>query len=94
MAYEEVGVQRFTIRLINPNIYNALIVGIIIGKSRPRVFTNSKQNGERRGVWNFTMRDSIQDYINVTCWGLDAVVVQMDNSYHIGDVGKKNKRLR
>lgn len=83
-----VGLQKFSLRELHPDIYNALIVGIIIGKQRPRIFTNLKrENNTDRAVWNFTLRDSIQDYINVTCWSNEQEITYLNDSFHIGDVG-------
>ena len=36
----------------------------------------------------FTMRDSPSDYVNVTCWGSEAYIRSLVDSFKICDVGK------
>lgn len=43
-------------------------------------------NGDR-SVWTFTLRDSIEDSINVTIWGSIQFVKKLFSSFHIGSVG-------
>ncbi|CAH1155516.1 unnamed protein product, partial [Phaedon cochleariae] len=82
-----VGLQKVSLKNLIPNQENCLIVGIIIGKKRPRKFVDTKAPVEVfRGVWNFTFRDSPQDYINVTYWGSSEVVFQANDKFHTGDV--------
>lgn len=49
-------------------------------------------NGER-SVWTFTLRDSKEDFINVTVWGSTEFVKKLSNTFTIGSVGEyfKNK---
>lgn len=81
-----VGVQTVCLRNLHTRITNSLIVGVIIAKQRPRIFV--KNNGNNRAVWNFTLRDSIHDYINVTCWGSDEFVNYLSANFKVKDVGK------
>lgn len=84
-----VALQRITLRELNPNLSNVLVVGIIIGKSRPRKFLDSKSPAQIfRGVWSFTLRDSKRDYINVTYWGESEIIYQANNRFRTGDIGK------
>lgn len=82
-----VGVQRVCLKKLHTKITNSLIVGVIIAKQSNRIFAD-KKTGSSRGVWNFTLRDTINDYINVTCWGSEEFVTLLDKSFHVGDVGK------
>lgn len=82
--------QRMTLTDLQPNIDNALIVGIIIAKQRPRVITKDTNagNSSERSVWNFTLRDSPRDYINATYWGEYDNIREIDVKFEIGDVGE------
>ncbi|KAK5646523.1 hypothetical protein RI129_004987 [Pyrocoelia pectoralis] len=81
------GLQRVQLHALTPELTNALIVGIIIAKQEPRTFT-SKDNDTNtyRAVWNFTLRDSPLNYINVTCWGVQDVLGEFHKKFTIGDV--------
>ena len=37
---------------------------------------------------SFTVRDTIVDYINVTCWGQEQFVHRLENMFHAGDISK------
>lgn len=41
-----------------------------------------------RAVWNFTLRDSASDFINVTVWGAVDYVNNLFTTFTIGCVGK------
>lgn len=91
MATSTVALQKINIRHLDPNLENVLIVGIIIGKQRPKKFADTKTDVEvYKGVWNFTLRDSPQDYINVTYWSSAETVFQANDKFHSGDVGETN----
>lgn len=83
-------VYRTTLKNLSPNTENALIVGVIIAKQRPRKFQDSNpgSNGKDRGVWNFTLRDSPNDWINATLWAASDYVFHLDTKFQIGDVGR------
>ncbi|XP_074026715.1 meiosis specific with OB domains hold'em isoform X2 [Leptinotarsa decemlineata] len=82
-----VALQKVNLRRLHPYLDNILIVGIIIGKQRPRKFLDKKSSVEvYRGVWNFTLRDSPQDYINITYWGPSEVIFQANEKFRTGDV--------
>lgn len=44
-------------------------------------------DGTERCVWNFTIRDSPPDYINVSYWGSPDYIENIAKHFHIGDVG-------
>lgn len=81
------GLQRLSLQTLNSKISNAVIVGIVIRSQGVRTFTGKKDNTEK-GVWNFTIRDSITDYINCTFWGSDGFINHMAQKFLVGDVGK------
>lgn len=87
--YNVVTLQKVELRNLAPYLANALIVGIIIGKNRPKLFeAQGAEVNSRRAVWNFTIRDSLQHYINVSYWGTSEQIIQANEKFVIGDVGK------
>lgn len=86
---QRIALQRITLRELNPNLSNVLIVGIIIGKCRPRKFLDNKAPVKTfKAVWNFTIRDSKSDYINVSYWGASETIYQANDKFRTGDVGE------
>ncbi|XP_076270084.1 meiosis specific with OB domains hold'em [Rhynchophorus ferrugineus] len=82
-----VTLQRVNLRNLDPNLNNVMIVAIIIAKQRPRVVeTQENQRSVYRAVWNFTIRDSPQHYINATYWGNVDQILDISNKYDTGDV--------
>lgn len=45
-------------------------------------------NGGERSVLSFTLRDSPEDYINISCWGRKSFIDDLARKFKIGDVGK------
>ncbi|KAB0797464.1 hypothetical protein PPYR_08457 [Photinus pyralis] len=84
---EYIGLQRVQLHALTPELLNGLIVGIIIAKQEPRVFTGRDfENVASRAVWNFTLRDSPLNYINVTCWGTQDILNGFNKKFSVGDV--------
>lgn len=77
-----VTLERYTLRNLVPDVGNAFVIGVIIAKQSPRKLPDN------RAVWNFTLRDSPQDYINATCWGSKDSITLLNEKFQIGDVGK------
>ena len=48
-------------------------------------------SGGERAVWTFTLRDSPDDFINVTVWGSKEYINSSFKVYKVGTVGKKIK---
>lgn len=86
-ANNYICLQRVTLCNLIPDMENALIVGIIIGKQQPRKLAFDKSERDR-AVWNFTFRDSPRDYINVTCWGLKDSIFELYSKFQVEDVGE------
>ncbi|KAL0272009.1 UNVERIFIED_CONTAM: hypothetical protein PYX00_005147 [Menopon gallinae] len=80
------GVRKLAIGALSPDVNNSLVIGVIIAKQGLRTFI-SKKDGEERGVWNFTLRDSPVDTINVTFWGSAEGASRTSEIFNIGDVG-------
>lgn len=76
------ALEKYTLRYLHPDVGNAFVVGVIIAKQSPRKLADD------RAVWNFTLRDSPQDYINVTYWGRKDSVSLLNEKFQVGDVGK------
>ncbi|KAK9502767.1 hypothetical protein O3M35_011477 [Rhynocoris fuscipes] len=79
------GIRKITISNLSPNSQDFLIVGVIIAKRAPKSFY-SRRDGNARGVWGFTLRDSPADYINVTAWGSPDYIEFLSSTYKVGDV--------
>ncbi|XP_066596819.1 meiosis-specific with OB domain-containing protein isoform X2 [Prorops nasuta] len=82
------GVNRQKIRSLNIGVQNSLIIGVIINSSNFKTFDGSqmKFNKTERGVWTFTLRDSEEDFINVTVWGSAQYVKKLYSTFHIGSI--------
>lgn len=93
MANPTAVLQRVQLKELTPELPNALIVGIIIGKQRARNVPNSRyeETVQDRAVWNFTLRDSPLCYINVTYWGTNGFIFTLSDQFKIGDVGMMTK---
>ncbi|KAL1491662.1 hypothetical protein ABEB36_012224 [Hypothenemus hampei] len=89
-SYNGVPLRRIDLSRLEPNLSNILIIAIIIGKQRPKIIQlQGGQNGfpsDNRAVWNFTVRDSVKQYINVTLWGNPEQVFQANDKFSTGDV--------
>ncbi|XP_060516986.1 meiosis-specific with OB domain-containing protein isoform X2 [Cylas formicarius] len=77
-----IGLHRLEIKNLEPDAVNILLVGVIIGKKKPKIF----QRESTRAVWNFTLRDSPQHYINVAMWAPPEQVFQANDRFKTGDV--------
>eukprot|EP00794_Sanderia_malayensis_P009098 gene9098-10069_t len=75
---------------LDSGVMKGFIAGIIIAKQDPRSFIDRKWKDPNQLRWQlkFTIRDSINDFINVCCWGGDAFVNDLSRSYKIGDIVK------
>ncbi|KAJ3657203.1 hypothetical protein Zmor_016222 [Zophobas morio] len=91
-----IGLRRKSLKDLEPDLDNILIVAVIIGKQTPRKFPDrSKDNDQYRAVWNFTLRDSPRDYINVTFWGPSEDVCSTNDKFYTGDVVEiRNPRIQ
>ncbi|KAK6637970.1 hypothetical protein RUM44_008394 [Polyplax serrata] len=79
------GVRKLSIGGLSPDVNNALIIAVLIAKQNYKTFI-SKKVGEEKGVWNFTLRDSPVDTINVTVWGSSDFIQNMYHVFNTGDV--------
>ncbi|XP_046478103.1 meiosis-specific with OB domain-containing protein [Neodiprion pinetum] len=82
------GVHRLTLSSLQPEIKNSLIIGIIISKQEVKIFQakNTSFSTGERGVWNFTLRDSVIDFANVTVWGSKEYIEGLYANFRIGQV--------
>lgn len=81
------GIQKVRLNNLNINLTNALIVGIVIAKSSPRIIGSKKKNGDSRGVTSFTLRDSEIDTVNCDVWGSEYFIITFYERFLVGDVG-------
>ncbi|XP_043480413.1 protein hold'em-like [Leptopilina heterotoma] len=82
------GVWTQKLNSLQAGTQNSIIIGIIIHSVNPKIFEhdNAKFNDIKRAVWTFTMRDSPDDFINVTVWGSSEYVNSLFNKFQIGSV--------
>ncbi|XP_023231096.1 meiosis-specific with OB domain-containing protein-like [Centruroides sculpturatus] len=80
---------------LSPNLFNAIIVGIVITKQDVKNVQSKRKPGTERYVLGFTLRDSPNDTINITCWGDEHDVNNISNQFQIMDVVKiKNPQIQ
>ena len=82
---EQGVVRKLPIGALQPGNNNAMIVGIIIGKSGPKKVV-MKRDGTDRWVTTFTLRDSPSDLINLTVWSGREESLCLKKSFHIVEV--------
>ncbi|XP_016908924.2 meiosis-specific with OB domain-containing protein isoform X1 [Apis cerana] len=82
------GVYKQALKSLQPGTQNALVIGIIVNSFNMKTIdaTRTRFNNGDRSVWTFTLRDSIEDSINVTIWGSIQFVRKLFSSFHIGSV--------
>ncbi|XP_051169181.1 protein hold'em-like [Leptopilina boulardi] len=73
---------------LQPGIQNSIVIGIIIQSANPRIFESNsgKFNEIKRAVWTFTLRDSPDDFLNVTVWGSSKYVDSLFNKFTLGSI--------
>lgn len=74
---------------LHANVINCSVKGLIIGKSNMSTFpkrTNGQQEPSLGSVVKFLIRDSCEDYINLTVWGSQQFIETYDQQFTIGHV--------
>ncbi|XP_014662357.1 PREDICTED: meiosis-specific with OB domain-containing protein-like [Priapulus caudatus] len=77
---------RVNIRDISAGLPNTSIIGCVLTKGEVRSVASKKDTGTERYVFNFTIRDSAVDFINVTCWGGEDHINGIAQNFNIGDI--------
>ncbi|KAG5327146.1 MEIOB protein, partial [Pseudoatta argentina] len=79
---------RQEIRSLQDGSPNTFVIGVIINSTNVKTFVASRArfNTGERGVWTFTLRDSEEDFINVTVWGSTEYVKKLSSTFIIGSV--------
>ena len=49
---------------------------------------NKQEYGVMKGQLNFVLRDTPNDFINVSCWGSENFIGTLSDSFYIGSVSK------
>ncbi|XP_062139998.1 protein hold'em [Drosophila sulfurigaster albostrigata] len=70
---------------MHPTMTNFSTVALIIAKSEPHIFLD-KLSSEKRGVINFTLRDTKRHIANCKCWSSEASVHEYNAMLQMGDV--------
>ncbi|KAH3870018.1 hypothetical protein DPMN_033196 [Dreissena polymorpha] len=68
--------------------YTANVIGVVIAKDSPRSIFSKKNAGSERFLVNFTLRDSVTAFVNVTCWGSENYIKDLCAGFCIGDIVK------
>ncbi|EZA55018.1 hypothetical protein X777_04482 [Ooceraea biroi] len=79
---------RQEIKSLQDGTQNTFVIGVIISSANVRTFdaTRTKFHKGERSVWAFTLRDSDEDFINVTVWGSTEFVKKLSSTFTIGSV--------
>ncbi|GAB0099985.1 Protein hold'em [Sergentomyia squamirostris] len=72
------------LELLRDDTKNITIIGVIMGKSEAKIFSGG--DGDERGVFSITLRDSERDTINCVFWGSKDFIVSTSERYKYGDV--------
>ncbi|XP_034049406.1 meiosis-specific with OB domain-containing protein [Thalassophryne amazonica] len=70
---------------LHPNFSHPKVLGIVIGKSDVRSFPDRKNAGADRFTFGFTIKDSVDYFINVSAWGDENYISGLSSSFSIGD---------
>lgn len=75
-----------TIAALSPSLSGACsLAGLVIAKQDPKVLPSKRDPLTSIAVLSFTIRDSVDDIINVTSWGSQRHVAIQAGLFHIGD---------
>ncbi|XP_058788733.1 meiosis-specific with OB domain-containing protein [Phymastichus coffea] len=82
------NVSRQPIASLQSKMQNTIIIGAIIRSQNSKIIdpTRARYNMESRAVWNFTLRDTIDDFINVAVWGTVDYINKLFTTFHIGSI--------
>ncbi|XP_011876854.1 PREDICTED: meiosis-specific with OB domain-containing protein isoform X2 [Vollenhovia emeryi] len=65
---------------------NSLLKRYQVKRRRGRSQVSPFRNAGERSVWTFTLRDSEEDFINVTVWGSTEFMKKLSTTFNIGSV--------
>lgn len=83
------SLNNFSIVALHPNAINFIIKGLIIGKSNMKTFEKPDQKSRTitmGGVVNLLIRDSRDNFINLTVWGSQEFIADYNSKFTIGHV--------
>ncbi|XP_023248276.1 meiosis-specific with OB domain-containing protein [Copidosoma floridanum] len=82
------NVSRQPICTLEPKMQNTIVIGVIIRSQNSKIIELARDrfNAGTRAVWNFTLRDSFNDFINATVWGTVEYVNKLFTTFTIGSV--------
>lgn len=85
----KMSLNNFNIVSLHPNAINFALKGLIIGKSNMKTFEKPEQKNRPRtmaGVVDFVIRDSSDNFINLTVWGSQEFIEDYNSKFTIGQV--------
>ncbi|EFN79631.1 Uncharacterized protein C16orf73-like protein [Harpegnathos saltator] len=67
---------------------NAFVIGVVVNSTNMKTIDASRTKFHKgdRSVWTFTLRDSEEDFINVTVWGSSEFITKVSSTYNVGSV--------
>ncbi|XP_033119046.1 meiosis-specific with OB domain-containing protein-like [Anneissia japonica] len=69
-----------------PHLPNVVLFGVVLSKQSPRSVVSRKYPNTQRYVFSFVLRDSVTDFINISCWGAGGFIKELANSFKIADI--------
>ena len=82
--------NRVFIRELKPGLQSKKIIGLVIAKTEMRSFRDKKNAGQFRYSHSFTIRDTADDFVNVTCWGNEAYIENIAQMFRVGEIVEIN----
>lgn len=78
--------NRAFIRELVPGVLSKKVIGLVIAKTEARSFPDKKNAGQMRYNHSFTIRDTADDFVNVTVWGGETFVENISQTFRTGDI--------
>ena len=82
--------NRAFIRELKPGLQSKKIIGLVIAKTEMRCFPDKKNAGQFRYSHSFTIRDTVDDFVNVTCWGNESFIENIAQMFRVSDIVEIN----
>ncbi|XP_020292255.1 meiosis-specific with OB domain-containing protein [Pseudomyrmex gracilis] len=79
---------RQEIKSLQEGTQNTFVIGLITSSANMRTIDSARMrfNKGERSVWTFTLRDSEEDFVNVTVWGSTEFIKRVSSTFTIGSV--------
>ncbi|XP_071963434.1 meiosis-specific with OB domain-containing protein-like isoform X2 [Antedon mediterranea] len=71
---------------LSPHLPNVMLIGIVLAKQSPRSVVSRKYPNTPRYVFSFVLRDSVTDFIHISCWGSEAYIKELATGFKVSDI--------